>query len=121
MRKRNFFTLVWQLLAALLLFAPAFATHAADDFLDPEAAFVLSARALDEKTVEVILTIAPGYYLYREQFKFDARGATLGTPILPPGKTKFDETFQKTVETYRDTLRISVPVLKAEGSFRLLV
>ncbi|HKW82777.1 MAG TPA: protein-disulfide reductase DsbD [Burkholderiaceae bacterium] len=97
------------------------AVRAEDDFLDPEVAFKLAARALDERSVELSFTVAPGYYLYREQFKFSATGATLGTPIVPPGKTKFDETFQKTVETYRDVVRIVVPVDKAPAQFRLLI
>lgn len=97
------------------------AARAEDDFLDPEVAFKLSARALDERSVEVTYTVAPGYYLYREQFKFAAEGVTLGAPVLPPGKTKFDETFQKTVETYRDSVRIVVPVEQAPARFRLML
>ena len=68
----------------------------------PSKAFQVSARAVGDRSVEVSFKAAPGYYLYREQFKFAATGATLGTPALPPGKVKFDETFQKDVETYRD-------------------
>ncbi|HEX6707404.1 MAG TPA: protein-disulfide reductase DsbD [Albitalea sp.] len=98
--------------------APA---RAADEFLDPEVAFKGSARAVDDRTVEVSFQVAPGYYLYREQFKFAAEGATLGTPSYPAGKVKFDETFQKNVETHRDLLRIPVPVQQAGGSFRLAV
>jgi thioredoxin:protein disulfide reductase len=107
--------------AAVLLFASAQIAPAADDFLDPDVAFKLSARTLDERTVEVAFTIAPGYYLYREQFKFAANGAMLGAPALPSGKIKFDETFQKTVETYRDVVRINVPVQQATNKFQLLV
>jgi thiol:disulfide interchange protein DsbD len=95
--------------------------RAAEDFLDPEVAFKATARPADDRTVEVVIEIAPGYYLYREQFKFEARGATLGTPAIPTGKVKFDETFQKNVETHRDTLRIPVPVVQANGPFRLAV
>src|SRR5207248_59257 len=69
----------------------------------------------------VVFDIAPGYYLYREQLKFAATGATLGTPAIPPGKVKFDETFQKNVETHRDVLRIAVPVQRASGAFRIAV
>lgn len=94
---------------------------AADEFLDPEVAFKLSASPKDNKTVELLFQIAPGYYLYREQFRFEANGAQLGAPVLPAGKTKFDETFQKTVETYRDTVRIEVPVQQAGGRFELQV
>ena len=121
MRTRHLLILWLRLLAAVALAMGASYAHAEEDFLDPEVAFKLSARAADERSVEVTFTIAPGYYLYREQFKFTANGATLGAPVLPPGKTKFDETFQKNVETYRDVLRISVPVQQASGTFQLLV
>ncbi|MEO7008998.1 MAG: protein-disulfide reductase DsbD domain-containing protein, partial [Caldimonas sp.] len=113
--------LIWlRLLAALLLLAAVQAGRAAQDFLEPEQAFTVSARALDERHVEVTFEVAPGYYLYREQFKFEATGATLGTPALPAGKVKFDETFQKNVETYRDVLRVAVPVAQAGADFRLI-
>ena len=92
---------------------------AEDTFLEPDKAFVFSARPLDDRSVEVVYDIAPGYYLYREQFRFEAAGATLGAPAMPPGKVKFDETFRKDVETYRNSVRIVVPVTAATGAFRL--
>ena len=119
MRPRDLLNLCLQLCAAVLLLTGAPA-RAEEDFLDPEVAFKLAARAADERSVELVYTIAPGYYLYREQFKFAAIGATLGAPVLPVGKTKFDETFQKTVETYRDVVRITIPVQQASPGFRLL-
>ena len=119
-RTRNALPIWLQLLAALLLLAAVQAGRAAQDFLEPEQAFKVSARALDERHVEVTFEVAPGYYLYREQFKFEATGATLGTPALPSGKVKFDETFQKNVETYRDVLRVAVPVAQAGADFRLI-
>jgi thioredoxin:protein disulfide reductase len=45
----------------------------------------------------------------------------LGVPVIPPGKVKFDENFQKNVETYRDSLSIAVPVNSAAGPFTLSV
>jgi thioredoxin:protein disulfide reductase len=95
--------------------------RAAEDFLEPDKAFQFSARVLDDKSVEVTYQIAPGYYLYREQFKFAADGATLGTPVIPPGKVKYDVTFEKNVETYRDHITIVVPVEQAGAEFRLAV
>ena len=122
MRTRTFPTWWLRLIATLMLvFAGVQAVRAADDFLDPNVAFKLAARAADERTVEITFTVAPSYYLYREQFKFVATGATLGTPDLPKGKVKFDETFQKNVETLRDVVRITVPVTQAEPKFQLLV
>jgi thioredoxin:protein disulfide reductase len=102
----------------LLLLAPF--SHAADDFLDPETAFKFSARMLDAKTAEVTYKIADGYYMYHERFAFKAEGATLGQPSIPPGKIKFDETFQKDVETHRKTVVITIP-LEATGDFTLKV
>ena len=92
---------------------------AAEDFLEPEAAFTLTARPVDDRSVELRFTAAPGYYLYRDQFRFSADVATLGPPVLPPGKVKFDETFQKSVETYRGEVRIVLPVSKAPPAFVL--
>jgi thioredoxin:protein disulfide reductase len=97
------------------------AAVAADDFLPPEIAFKSTARALNDRTVEVEFQIAPGYYLYREQFKFEASAATLGAVQVPAGKVKFDETFGKTVETHRDQIRIAVPVMQAASRFKLAV
>jgi thioredoxin:protein disulfide reductase len=93
-------------------------SHAEGEFLEPEAAFKFSARMLDPKTAEVTYKIADGYYMYRERFAFKADGATLGQPSIPPGKVKFDETFQKDVETYNKTVVITIPI-EAAGSFTL--
>ena len=79
------------LVIALVVFAGwRSALAAEDEFLEPEKAFQFSARPLDAKTVEVTFDIAPGYYLYRDQFRFAATGATLGAAAIPPGKVKFD-------------------------------
>src|SRR5437868_2564518 len=86
-------------LTALMLLLPSFA-HAEEDYLQPEEAFKFSARMADAKTIEIKYAIAGGYYMYRERFRFKAAGAKLGEPVLPQGKVKFDDTFQKNVETY---------------------
>ena len=99
----------------LLGSAPA---RAEETYLDPAVAFKFSARMLDPQTVSVTYEIADGYYMYRERFKFSATNATLGAPQIPPGKIKFDETFQKDVESYRKTVTITIPVRSA-GMFTL--
>ncbi len=111
----------WALVVALGLGAALTVARAGGDgFLDPEAAFALSARAVDEHSVELLFTAAPGYYLYREPFRFTAVDAVLGTPTFPAGKVKFDETFQKNVETFRGEVRIVVPVTRAPAEFSLM-
>lgn len=104
--------------AAMLFFFVAASAHAEDDYLAPEKAFQFSARMADTRTVEVSFAIAPGYYMYRERFSFKAADATLGEPLIPKGKIKFDETFQKDVESYRQSVTIRIPV-EAHGPFRL--
>lgn len=101
------------LLFALFAAMAASMARAADDFLDPAIAFRFEARMADPQTVEVRYQIAEGYYMYRERFAFRAAGAQLGTAEIPPGKVKYDETFQKDVETHKGELIIRIPV---EGS-----
>src|SRR5437764_1421442 len=56
--------------------------------------------------------------MYRERFKFAANGASLDAPAIPPGKVKFDDTFQKNVETYHHGVEIRIPV-EGKGPFTL--
>jgi thiol:disulfide interchange protein DsbD len=112
----RFGAVLWLALAVLLA-GPA---RAADEFLEPDVAFKFSARMADPQTIAITYTIADGYYMYRERFKFTASGATLGTPVIPAGKIKFDDTFQKDVEYYRNNITIMVPV-QANGMFTLTV
>lgn len=104
-------------LLALLCTLPLLA-HADEDFLAPEVAFQFSARMVDAKTIAVTYAIADDYYMYRERFAFKASGATLGDAVIPAGKIKFDQTFQKDVETYRNSVTIRIPV-QASGRFML--
>ena len=108
--------LVSLLLAAMLV--PGYAAASADNYLEPDAAFKFSARMHDAGTVAITYEIADGYYMYRERFKFTAESATLGNPTFPAGKVKFDDTFQKNVETYRHSVTITIPV-QAPGLFTL--
>ncbi len=117
--KAVMFHIFIRLLAALCMLASGLA-RADDEFLDPAVAFKFSARMVDGKTAAVTFDIADGYYMYRERFAFKAAGATLGAAEIPPGKVKFDETFNKEVETYRHQVTIRVPVDGA-GPFTLTV
>jgi len=98
-------------LIALLAGLVVTVSAVAQDVLEPEKAFRFSARALDERTIEVRYAIEDGYYLYREKFRFAAEptGVKLGLPHIPPGKVKQDEFFGR-VETYRGNLAITIPV-----------
>lgn len=110
---------IWRVLVGLSL-ALLVQVSFADEFLDPSVAFRVSGQMTEPGVVEVTFVIADGYYLYRDRLKFLSSDAQLGEPLVPKGKIKFDETFQKDVETFRSTLVVKVPV-KAEADFHLTV
>lgn len=100
---------LWRRLLPCLILLGLALPVAAQEFLDPLVAFKPEARALDDKTVEVRYSIAKGYYLYRDKFRFAAEGATLGTPVLPAGKQKHDDNFGD-VEVYYKSVAIRLPL-----------
>jgi thiol:disulfide interchange protein DsbD len=87
----------------LLLSAPVFA---AQDFLQPEKAFRVEASWIENSNqIEVDFAPAQGYYIYQESLKFEV-GTEAGKlysvrPALPLGIEKFDETFQKKLQVYK--------------------
>ncbi len=100
----------------LLLLSPAHAAAPEDELLDPDQAFRLSTRTLDATTLEASWKIAPGYYLYRDKFKFEALdGTPLREPVIPRGKKKNDPLFGE-VETYTKSVKIRLPYTRAEGA-----
>ncbi|MBW8757123.1 MAG: protein-disulfide reductase DsbD [Burkholderiales bacterium] len=109
----------WALLAVLLTFVISGPARAAGDFLDPDQAFTLSVRVLDAKKLELDYKVAPGYYLYRERFKFSSPDARLGEPQIPPGKKHYDTALEQNVETYHDGVVVILPVASAGKSFTL--
>ncbi len=114
-----------KLLAGLALVLTVCAALAGSgDPLPPEKAYPMTARALDQATVEVRFGIKDGYYLYKDKLRFRAEPETVkpGTPTLPPGKMKDDENFGK-VETYRGELVFRLPVAAPAGvaKFKLTV
>jgi thiol:disulfide interchange protein DsbD len=95
----------------LMLFVLPASGAGPEDLLEPDQAFRFAARPLGSDAIEIQYQIAPGYYLYRDKFRFvvEPAGLELGTPELPPGKLKKDEFFGE-VQTYRGDIRIRVPV-----------
>ncbi len=112
------FRTVWALFALLSGLLSGAAARA-DEFLDPDQAFQLTVHALADKRVELTYKIAPGYYLYRERFKFSAADAKLGEPRMPPGKKHYDSALEQTVEIYHDQVVVTLPVLSAGKAFTI--
>ena len=84
----------------------------AQDFLDPEKAFVLHAQMISADKISLRFKIAPGYYMYRERFSFelDTTHVKLGEPKMPTGRVKFDQTFNKEMELYFTDAVIELPI-----------
>src|SRR5690625_8011394 len=72
---------LWRMGGALWVFfavvamPPAFA----EEFLDPEEAFQLSAASVSPTEDDVYFKIAPEYYMYQERFAFATPGSEVDT------------------------------------------
>lgn len=110
------------LLLAAMLALPAAAQINPDDLLPVDQAFALEPGVDDSgKQIELTWDIADGYYMYRHAFRIEpvTPGLELGAPQIPSGEAHSDEFFGN-VETYRDQVRIVVPVTAApDGKFKL--
>lgn len=104
----------------------------ADDFLDPDEAFVFSAAMADPLTLDVHYEIAPDYYMYQERFEVkltDADGQLLllrestlfpeespQTPVwqnnvlIPQGAVTYDPTFEKNMEVFHKQVGLRIPL-----------
>ena len=105
-------------IALLLLFAAQ--VFAATDFLPPEKAFKAEATWLENSNqIEIEFLPSKGYYIYQESLKFQA-GTDVGKlsslkPSLPAGIEKFDETFQKKLQIYKQPFLVSLEIKPITG------
>lgn len=103
----------WLALALLLCAAAAQSAAQSPNLLPPSLAFKATASAADGQTIVVRFEVAKGYYLYRDKFRFSAEPASvqLGTPSLPKGQPKVDDTFGD-VEVYYQEVQVRLPVVR---------
>ena len=100
----------------LLMLSPAHAAAPDEELLEADQAFRLSTRTVNGTTLEASWKIAPGYYLYRDKFKFEALdGTQLKNPVFPRGKKKQDPLFGE-VETYTKSAKIRLPFTNSDGA-----
>ena len=78
-------------------------------FLPVEEAYQLS---ITTTSTALLLNwhIQPNYYLYKNQFKFDANGQTLSPIFNTHGIVKYDDYFEKELELYHDLVEINLPL-----------
>ncbi len=74
------------------------------EFLDPDKAFIVSAKAVSENVIIVQWQIAEGYYLYKDKFQFSLSGNDLAIADvkLPEGKLKNDPDFGSVLVNYHN-------------------
>jgi thiol:disulfide interchange protein DsbD len=105
----------------LILALVSAAVFAAPDFLPPEKAFRVEATWLENSNeIEIEFLPAQGYYIYQESLKFQA-GSQAGKlsiikPSLPLGIEKYDETFQKKLQVYKQPFMVLLGVKPQAGS-----
>ena len=87
-----------------------------DEFLHPDVAFKLSARAISPDTVEVTWEIAKDYYLYKSRMGFstDTPQVQLGQVQWPKGDIKNDEFFGEQ-EVFHNSVTARIPVSRPAG------
>ncbi|CAM3687187.1 protein-disulfide reductase DsbD [Polynucleobacter arcticus] len=98
-------------LVALLFFVGN--AFAASEFLPPEKAFQAeSTWAVNTNNIEVEIFPAKGYYIYQESlhFKmgFQPNKLEAVKASLPAGIEKFDETFQKKMQVYKQAFLLTL-------------
>lgn len=108
-------------LLATLLMPPLAAEEA---FLQPDQAFIATAKVVDAQTLEIRWTIAPGYYLYKDKISFRSTRDEIHarTGRMPEAEIKDDEFFGK-VPVYRNEAAIEVkltPGLSPKEQLRLI-
>lgn len=78
-----------------------------DDFLPVEQAFAYDVSTNADETLTISWDIAPGYYLYRHQLKFEGDTQPVAAVRIPDGEPIEDEFFGKS-EVYHDQLTVTV-------------
>lgn len=99
------------------------------EFLPPELAFAFKASMSNPNTVKVQFTIAPNYYMYRDEFAFkvvSSNGEVVqaGTVAFPKALIEFDPNFNKDMAIYVNAVSLNVPIQNKtaqEALFKIVV
>lgn len=113
------------LFSLLLISLLPLAVQANEEPLMPNEAFKISAVADGAEAVRVEWTIAKGYYLYRDKFKFVSNSAdiTLGTAEFPKGKQHhgiLPDGSEGDVEVFMDKVSVLIPITRGNSALNSL-
>ncbi len=105
---------LWLLLASCMVTAEGGGLVTTNDDFLPVAEAYQPALMIQDDALIIDWTIAEGYYLYKDKFKLSAKaedGTALSlAPEYENGKVKYDEYFQKEVETFYHNTQIRIPI-----------
>ena len=89
-------------------------------FLAVQQAFKVEA-VLDNQRLNLLWTIADGYYLYRKSLKVNALtpSVQIDMPVFAEGTLKWDEYFEADVVVYYDQTSFEVPLSSDKAQFQL--
>ncbi len=99
---------------------PLLGRYGAQEFLDPDDAFRITASQGDGRTIILQWRVEQGYYLYRDKIAVtpkDGTRLTLGLPQLPAGRVTQDEYFGEVTSIEHD-FQSTVPVLQVARDMR---
>lgn len=94
-----------------------------EEFLRVEEAYTLDAE-LSGDTIVMDWTIAPGYYLYQDKFRFTVEGLSEKKSLsatFEPGKRIFDNYFNKELTVYYQQAHIELPAPDLNEPYQLTV
>jgi thiol:disulfide interchange protein len=122
---------LWVMLCGAFVHADALSdlTGKKAEFLPVEQAYRVSIT-VEQEQLHLDWLLEPGYYLYRDKFKFsqlpDAQSqpgaqAQVLTGVFAEGKQKYDEYFQKDLMVYYTSTRITLPTKDLPDQFDLKV
>lgn len=94
--------------------------------LPPDQAFHLAARQTGSQTVELVYSMEPGYYLYKDRFSFktdSAKVKVVAVDMAPP-KRKHDLALDKVMEYFDEVVTVKitfqVPAAASNSPFQLM-
>lgn len=97
-----------------------------DEFLPVTEAFKVEANVSKDattgiETLRLTWTVAPGYFLYQERFKFSVTPIFPLKPVYSEGKDKFDEFTGKNTTVFHDQVTIDFALPAKAVAFDLLI
>lgn len=115
-----------RILMILLVLAATGAGPAAaqSDLMQPEEAFQPEAEAVGPDRVRITWDVAEDYYLYRDKLDLEVvkpAGASVAGIEKPPGKEKYDQTFDERLQVFRGEAQLTAQLEGLDGADKVTV